>query len=138
MLFGLKRVVYWGNADQLMDFTTIENTAAFTAAAALDPSTPRYLRIAGEVTNAHGLAAAASLATGKNFSLFRLGNLGRLDFLIKFTRTVMPASNDVFPPWQGMQYLRNMASGIPKLAPLDNNRYPDIKWTSVREVFATR
>jgi uncharacterized protein YbjT (DUF2867 family) len=33
ILFGLKRVLYWGSADQLLDFTTIDNTAEFTAKA---------------------------------------------------------------------------------------------------------
>jgi nucleoside-diphosphate-sugar epimerase len=37
ILFKLKRVLYWGDPDQRMDFTTIDNTAAFTASAALDP-----------------------------------------------------------------------------------------------------
>jgi nucleoside-diphosphate-sugar epimerase len=37
IVFGMHRVAYWENADQLMDFTTIEDTAEFTAAAALDP-----------------------------------------------------------------------------------------------------
>ncbi len=44
-----KRVSYWGDdADQRMDFTTMDNTAAFTAAAALDPLAPKVLRIAGD------------------------------------------------------------------------------------------
>ncbi|MBC7447925.1 MAG: NmrA family NAD(P)-binding protein, partial [Hymenobacteraceae bacterium] len=38
VLFPLRRVLYWGRADQPLDFTTIDNTAAFTAAAALDPT----------------------------------------------------------------------------------------------------
>src|SRR5688572_3703886 len=45
VLFKFKRIVYWGNAEQLLDFTTLADTAAFTAQSALDPSTPRYLRI---------------------------------------------------------------------------------------------
>lgn len=36
ILFKLKRILYWGNADQCMDFTTIDDTAEFTASAALD------------------------------------------------------------------------------------------------------
>ena len=56
ILFKLKRVLYWGNPDQLMDFTTMSDTAAFTAAAALDSSTPRILRIAGEQTSVRKLA----------------------------------------------------------------------------------
>ena len=33
ILFKLKRVLYWGDADQRMDFTTMDDTAAFTCAA---------------------------------------------------------------------------------------------------------
>jgi nucleoside-diphosphate-sugar epimerase len=138
ILFPLKRVVYWGDTDQLMDFTTTENTAQFTAAAALDPATPRYLRIAGDVRSARGLKEAATAATGQEFKLFRVGGIGVLDTMIKVTRTLMPNNDDVFPPWQGMQYLRNMMSGQARLEPLDNNRYPDLKWTSVQEVLAAR
>ena len=136
VLSGLKRVMYWGNANQPLDFTTIDNTAAFTAAAALDPSTPRFLRIAGEVVNISGLKNAASKATGKKFRLFRVGSLGFLANMIKLTRTLLPKKDEVFPPWQGMQYLHNMLSGLPKLDPLDNDRYPNIRWTSVQEVLA--
>ena len=137
VLFGLKRVLYYGSADQPLDFTTIANTAEFTAAAALDPSTPRYLRVAGEVATVRGLQRAASVATGQPFRLLRVGGLWVLGTLTKVTKALMPASDDVFPPWQGMQYLHNMFTGLPKLAPLDNARYPDIRWTPVREVLAT-
>jgi nucleoside-diphosphate-sugar epimerase len=136
VLFPINRVVYWEDANQPLDFTTIDNTAAFTAAAALDSSSPRYLRVAGDVVSAHGLKEAASESSGKRFRLLRAGGLGRLDTLIKFTRAVFPQKDEVFPPWQGMQYMRNMFSGIVKLGPLDNNRYPDIGWTSVREVLS--
>ncbi|WP_207435184.1 NmrA family NAD(P)-binding protein [Sabulibacter ruber] len=138
VLFPLKRVMYWGNADQSLDFTTIEDTAAYTAAAALDPTTPRYLRVAGDVLSVRELQTVASNVTGEEFKLLRLGGLGVLDTMIKLTRFFSPSKDEVFPPWQGMQYLRNMLSGTPKLAPLDNHRYPEIKWTSVREVLATR
>ncbi len=138
VLFPLRRVVYWCDADQPLDFTTIDNAAAFTAAAALDPATPRYLRIAGEAISARGLARVAQEATGKEFGLLRAGGLGRLNTLIKVTRTLAPARREVFPAWQGMQYLRDMFSGLPKLVPLDNDRYPGIRWTPVREVLARR
>jgi len=138
VLFGLKRVLYYGDADQPLDFTTTANTAEFTAAAALDPTTPRYLRVAGEVATVRGLQAAATAATGQPFKLLRVGPLGVLGAMIKVTKALMPASNDVFPPWQGMQYLHNMFTGRPKLAPLDNARYANIRWTSVQEVLAIR
>jgi nucleoside-diphosphate-sugar epimerase len=138
VLFNIKRVVYWGNADQPLDFTTTADTAAFTAAAALDPITPRYLRVAGEVASIRDLKAAATKATGEKFSLLWAGPLGVLGTMTKVTRALMPTSDDVFPPWQGMQYLHNMFTGLPKLEPLDNARYPELRWTSVREVLATR
>ena len=138
VLFGLKRVIYYGDADQLLDFTTTANTAEFTAAAALDPSTPRYLRVAGEVASIRNLQKDASAVTGHSFKLLRVGGLWVLATMISVTKALMPTSNDVFPPWQGMQYLHNMFTGQPKLTPLDNARYPDIRWTSVREVLASR
>lgn len=138
ILFRLRRVLYWGDADQALDFTTIDDTAAFTAAAALDPTTPRYLRVAGDVRSARGLQQAASEATGERFRLWRAGSLGALGALIKVTRALSPGDDDVFPPWQGMQYMRDMFSGLPKLDPLDNGRYPGIRWTSVRSVLAAR
>lgn len=129
----LSRVIYWGDANQPMDFTTIANTAAFTAAAALDSQAPRFLRIAGEVATIRDLRRAASQAYAKDFSLWRIGGLGFLSTMISIMRTISPAKNEVFPPWQGMQYLHNMLSGLPKLEPLDNARYPEIKWTKIRE-----
>jgi nucleoside-diphosphate-sugar epimerase len=138
VLFGIKRVVYWGDAEQLLDFTTIENTAEFTARVALEDITPRYLRIAGDVVNVKGLRKAASEVTGKEFHTLRVGGLGGLQTMIKITRALLPQKKEVFPPWQGMQYLHNMFTGLPKLDPLDNNRYAGIHWTSVREVLSKR
>jgi hypothetical protein len=69
------------------------------------------------VQTARGLAHAAGEATGRRFRLLRAGGLGRLDLLIRITRAVAPARDVTFPPWQGMQYLRDMAGGRTKLAP---------------------
>lgn len=138
VLFGPKRVLYWGDAEQLLDFTTIENTAEYTARAVLDNTTPRYLRIAGEVTNVKGIREAASKVTGQEFRLLKAGGLGGLQTMIKITRVLLPKKNEVFPPWQGMQYLHNMFTGLPKLTPLDNNRYPNVHRTTVQEVLSKR
>jgi nucleoside-diphosphate-sugar epimerase len=138
ILFKLKRVLYWGDADQRMDFTTIDDTAAFTASAVVDPSTPRFLRIAGDQLSARGLAAVVSEVTGKEFRLFRAGGLGTLGTLIKVARTVAPGEKELYPAWQGMQYMRNMFDGRAKLEPLDNDRYPGIRWTSARDVLSAR
>ena len=138
ILFKIKRVLYWGSADQPLDFTTTADTAAYTAAAALDPTTPRYLRVAGEVATVRDLQAAATAATGQRFRRLRAGGLWLLKLMSRIARRLAPAPKEVFPPWQGMQYLHNMFTGLPKFASLDNDRYPDLKWTKVREVLATR
>jgi len=136
ILFKLRRVLYWGNSDQRMDFTTIDDTATFTASAALDPSAPRILRIAGDQLSARELAGVASEVTGKKFRLFRAGGLGMLGALIKVARMVAPAEKEIFPAWQGMQYMRNMFDGRAKLEPLDNDRYPGLRWTTARDVLS--
>jgi len=138
ILFKINRVIYWEDADQRMDFTTIDDTAEFTAAAALDSSTPRFLRIAGDQISARELAEVVSEVTGKNFRLLRAGGLRRLAILIKITRAVLFKSSALYPPWQGMQYMHNMFSGRAKLDPLDNDRYPGMRWTTAREVLAAR
>lgn len=138
VLFKLKRILYWGSADQPLDFTTIADTAAYTAAAALDPTTPRYLRVAGETATVRDLQQAATEATGRRFGRLRAGGLWLLKLLITITRRLVPAPKEVFPPWQGMQYLHNMFTGLPRLEPLDNARYPEIKWTKVGEILAEK
>ncbi|HEY9165504.1 MAG TPA: hypothetical protein VIS48_05030 [Candidatus Kryptonia bacterium] len=74
--------------------------------------------------------------TAKKFRLFRAGGLGMLGTLIKVARTVTPAEKELFPAWQGMQYMRNMFDGRAKLEPLDNDRYPNMRWTTVRDVLS--
>lgn len=130
----LHRVIYWGNAHQPMDFTTISDTAAFTVRAALDASTPRYLRIAGDTQSIAGLAQIASSVYGKPFRKLRLGGLSVLKGMIAVTRAVSVSNDAVFPAWQGMQYLHNMLEGHVKLASLDNARYPGLRWTPVATV----
>jgi hypothetical protein len=132
----LHRVLYWGSADQRLDFTTKADTAAFTARAALDPGTPRWLRVAGDSVSARELADAVSAATGTRYRPLKAGSLGTLGLMIRVARTVAPGRGTVFPPWQGMQYLRDMFDGRARLTPLDNTRYPDLPWTDIRRFLA--
>ena len=136
ILFKRRRILYWGNADQRLDFTTVADTAVFTAMAALDPKTPRFLRVAGDRVTARQLAALMTELTGTPFRLFRPGGLGMLGAIIRVARLVAPAKNDVFPAWQGMQYMHNMFDGRAVLEPLDNDRYPGMRWTTVRDLLA--
>jgi hypothetical protein len=62
--------------------------------------------------------------------------MASLGLLIRLTKLVAPQPRATFPPWQGMQYMRDMFSGRGKLEPLDNDRYPDVRWTSIRDKLA--
>lgn len=138
ILFRYGVVLYWGNPDQPLDFTTVADTAAFTACAALDLQTPRFLRIAGDEPSARRLAALAGAATGRKFRLLRAGSLETLDTLIEILRRLVPGKNQLYPVWQQMQYMRDMFDGRGKLEPLDNERYPGIRWTTVRDLLAAQ
>ncbi len=135
ILTKIKRVLYWGeDPDQLIDFTTIDDTAAFTAEAALDSDTPRFLRIAGEQVSARGLVETASKVSGQPYRTLRGGSLRRLQTIISIVRKLSPKSDAPFPVWQGMQYLYCMFKGSGKLTPLDNERYSNLKWISLEQV----
>ena len=129
----IHRVLYWRSADQPLDFTSKDDVAAYTAAAALDSATPRLLRIAGDTVSALGIARTLSDLTGERYRTLRVGGMRSLGWMIRLTKLVAPQLRETFPPWQGMQYTRDMFSGETRLAPLDNDRYPEVGWTSVRE-----
>jgi len=133
-----RKVVYAGSADQKLDFTTMADAAAYTAAVAADPNpTPKLLRIAGDVVSAHELAAIVARAEGSDptrpFSVSWIGAVWFLEFTSSVVRRLMGGEDKVMTPWQGMQYMANMFSGKGKLEPLDNARYPDIVWTKVED-----
>lgn len=129
----INRVLYWGNVNQPLDFTTKDNVAAYTAEAALDETAPRVLRIAGSTVSSRDIAAAMSEVTGQHYRTMGLGGMAVLSVLIRLAKLIAPQPDAPFPPWQGMQYLRDMFSGRGKLHPLDNDRYPAVPWTSVLE-----
>lgn len=129
----IRRVLFWQSADQPLDFTTKDDVAAFTARAALDDTTPRILRVAGDTVTARQIAAVMSDVAGRPYKPLRVGGIGALNVMIAIARRVAPQANETFPAWQGMQYMRDMFSGQGKLSPLDTARYPDLAWTSVRE-----
>ena len=97
-MLKVKRFIYWEDADQLLDFTTIDDAADFTAADTLAPSTPGFLRFAGDQINACRMAEVASEVTWNKFKLFRAGGLRSYEILIKISRALFFASKVVYPP----------------------------------------
>jgi nucleoside-diphosphate-sugar epimerase len=131
-----RRVLHFGDAQQPLDFTAKDDVAAFTADAALDHNTPRFLRIAGNSVSPAQIANILTALTGQHYRTLRPGNIGTLSALIYMVRALTPASDKPFPAWQGMQYLRDMMSGRGKLLSLDNDRYGQREWASVHDTLA--
>lgn len=130
---SIRRVLYWRSADQPLDFTMKDDVASYTAAAALDPATPRILRFAGDTVTAKQIAAAMSEVEGRHYRTLGAGGIGALGLMIRTAKLVAPQPGGTFPPWQGMQYMRDMFSGAGRLTPIDNARYPDVRPTPVIE-----
>ena len=100
---------------------------------AADPNpTPKVLRIAGDSFSTFDLAAIVTRVRGQEYTPMWNGSVGFLRLVIAILKLFIGGVEDKqMPPWQGMQYLENMVSGKGKLDPLDNNRYPELAWTTV-------
>lgn len=136
ILHRLRRVLFWGDPDQAMDFTSKDDVARFVACVATDPNAPRYLRIAGDVKSPKQLSDIMSDVTGVTYRSLRLGSVARLEGIIRIAHGLSPAHNSVFPVWQGLQYQRDMSMGDGKLSPLDNERFGSLHWMSCRDIIA--
>ena len=74
--------------------------------------------------------------SAQKFRLIKTGGLGLLSFIIKIAKTIAPAKDELYPAWQGMQYMRNMMDKRATLNITDNNRYPGMKWTTVKDLLS--
>jgi uncharacterized protein YbjT (DUF2867 family) len=125
---------YWGDADTIYDFTHTDDVAKYIAAAALDNDAPRMVRVAGDSASPRDLATIFTEVRGTPITLERKGSVEDLDRAIAGMRARDEAPVEVMPVWQRMQYVRDMASGLGKLTPLDNARYSDVHPRTIREL----
>lgn len=132
ILFGQHKVLCWGDKNVKMDLTTTFNTAAYTAHAALDDTTGRYLRIAGESISCEEKAMMMSELSGKRYKIFRPGGIGLLNLIISSAKFFDFSKKDLYPAWQGMQYMRDMMEGRAVINQHDNEKYP-INWTRLSD-----
>jgi nucleoside-diphosphate-sugar epimerase len=133
IFFKQKLVLYWGDSDNRWDFTTMDDTAAFTANVAMDTSTPRYLHIAGDQVSPREIRNVVNEIAGHKFKLIRTGGQGLLGVIIKIAKQISPSKDELYPAWQGMQYMHNMIDKRSKIDKLDNDRYHGMHWTTVKE-----
>jgi nucleoside-diphosphate-sugar epimerase len=130
-------VGYWGDdANFKVDFTTKDDIAAFTAAAALDNNAPNILRIASFQISPNDLVTMASSIKKTEFKLIPMGSLESLSAHNKKERAAYPrGEKELYPAWQGSQYMHSMFTV--QNNPLDNNRYPGFIWTKAETVLSS-
>lgn len=75
-----------GQSKSKLEFTTTYNVAEFTAEAAIDNETPRYLRIAGDVLSCNDFVELMTSLTSQKHKLLRPGGIKLLNSLIKVIR----------------------------------------------------
>jgi nucleoside-diphosphate-sugar epimerase len=126
-----KREAYrWGDGKEEMQFTTYDDTAAYTAAAALDERpVPNQLFVAGDSLTFDALVKEIEAGLGAPIAVKTLGSFADLDAEITTRFAAAPAN---VPSWLPLMYWRAMLNGSGKLGPPMNDRYPDIQPTGVR------
>ena len=124
-----KTISYWERPDWKIDFTSMNDTAAYTAMAAMDLAAPRTLRIASFQVSAN------DLATATGYVLKDLGTLAELDAYNRRERAAHPeGEQELYARWQQSMYMHSMFSAHHEV--LDNDRYPDLVW-SKPEIYIT-
>ena len=136
ILFEKKKVLSWGDANIKMDFTTTYNIATYTAYAALDDTTPRYLRIAGDSLSCNDVSDVMTQLTNSPYKIFNPGGIGLFSIIISVTKFFDFSKKELYPAWQGMQYMRDMMEGRAVIDKHNNERY-SIAWTRLKEYINT-
>lgn len=126
---------YWGDGHEPCDVTSVNDTAEFTAAVALDSLfAGRTVRVAGDTRSFIEMHSDLQKATGRQFKLIALGGVEDLAAEIE-RRKAFPSEPFGHVP---LQYLWAMVSGKGKLSPLNNDEFPDITPISFERFLAER
>ena len=125
---------YWGDGTAPIDWTTWEDTARYTAAAALDEgSVPEQLFVSGDRMDALTFAKTWEAAHGKKVALERLGSLEELE---RETHRRLAAEPGNMYAWLPLMYARGVFGGQALLGPSQNSRYPSIQPETVAQAIA--
>lgn len=123
----------WGDGTRPIDITTIPDTAAYTAAIALDPGTAgREVHVAGQQLSMLELHNEVEAASGRRWNLVHKGTLR--DLRAEIARRQFTASS-MFE-YLALQYQIAMFDGTASLRDLRNADYPDVLPTSVAAYLA--
>ena len=133
----IHRVLYWGSPDQPLDFTTRDDTAAYTAAAALDGDHPA----SAARRRRHGQRSRRRPPYDRVVGTRRTARCGRAPSGYSPRRHAQPKplhrnQQRCFPPGRACSTPATCSPGDARLQPLDNDRYPDLRWTTLRDRFS--
>lgn len=125
-----RSIGYWGEKeDWKLDFTTMDDTAAFTAEVAMDDHAPRDLQIASFQISPRMIWADTKEITGQEFRMQQLSSLEDFAAFIRKQRADHPAGeNELYAKWQQAQYMYSMFTTHHHQ--LANQRYQYIDWTT--------
>jgi nucleoside-diphosphate-sugar epimerase len=126
VLEGEKGVIrYWGDGRTPIDWTTWEDTARFTAAAAIDDRrVPERLFVSGDRQDILTFAQAWEKGHGRKATVQRLGSLA--DLREETARRLASAPANMFA-WLPLMYAQGVFGGQALLGPSENARYPAIE-----------
>ena len=114
---------YWGDGNDAFDATSVEDTARYTARAAIDRDVPNgKFAIAGEQLTFSGIIDAVESVSGRTFERRSNGSIADLESTIAAQRAADPGSMEAL----GNTYLLYMLNGRTALADLQNTRYLDL------------
>ncbi|MBN1207443.1 MAG: aromatic alcohol reductase [Myxococcaceae bacterium] len=124
------RLSFWGDGETEVDMSTTDDTARYTAEAALDPRAANtHFEVAGDVLTLRGVARVLEEATGRKVEAVSKGSVEELGRWISEKRTTATSVFEYVPA----QYQWAMVSGKGKLRNLVNNRYPHIQPVTLRQ-----
>jgi len=132
-MFDLKnnQAFRYGKGDVAFGLTTYEDTASYTAEAALDDGTvPSKFYIAGDLMSLNQVIATYNEVTKKTLAVKDLGSVE--DLHNQASARFKEAPQDMYSYLPKM-YQYGMHSGKAALGELQNGRYPKVKPTTVKE-----
>jgi uncharacterized protein YbjT (DUF2867 family) len=118
-----RTVTYWGTGDELIEATTVEDTARYTARAALDRELPSgKFGVVGSRVSAALMADRVEQLTGRRYTRNSLGAADQLRSRIADAHR----RGAELPMWIADVYWLFMITGVTAVLDPQNDRYPEI------------
>ena len=121
---------FWGDGNDPFDATSVEDTARYTARAAVDRNLPSgKFALAGEQLTFNGIIDAVEHVSGRTFERRSQGTIADLKETIARQRAADPDSMAAL----GNTYILYMLDGTTALTDLQNGRYLDLRPETYRQ-----